>query len=246
MERIREELSIESWVLFGGSWGSTLSVAYAQCHPDRVLALILRGIFMIREQELSWLYERDGAAMLHPEPFQRYLAGLPERLRSARSLMAAYHSILSNENASVERKTAANAWTKWEQTLSTFLKPDEVDEADSAKYTDEENLAFARIESHYFANSGFVEEDGFLLSEEQMKKIRHIRTIIVQGRWDMVCPRKTAFDLAEKFHGSAEVVIVENAGHSTFESGIEQELLQATETIGEEFKNMCNGTVADR
>lgn len=238
MEKIRQELSIERWVLFGGSWGSTLSVAYAQSHPDRVLALILRGIFMIRQQELAWLYERDGVAMLYPEAFQRYVEGLPEHLQSSRNLMTAYHSILSDEEASEQRKVAANAWTKWEQTLSTFPRPDEADEADNAKYTDEENLAFARIESHYFVNGGFVEGDGFLLSEEQMKKIRHLRTIIIQGRWDMVCPRKTAFDLAEIFEGKAEVITVENAGHSTFESGIEQELLKATETIGNEFKNV--------
>lgn len=196
---------------------------------------------MIRRQELAWLYERDGAAMLHPEAFQLYLRGLPEHLRDGDSLMMAFHGILSNETDSEERRIAANAWTKWEQTLSTFPRPGEADEPDNAKYTDEENLAFARIESHYFVNGGFVEEDGFLLSEEQMKKIRHIRTCIVQGRWDMVCPRRTAYDLAVKFEGKADVMIIDNAGHSTFESGIEQELLKATDAIGKEFKALCNG-----
>lgn len=246
MEKIREELRIERWVLFGGSWGSTLSVAYAQCHADRVLALILRGIFMIRKQELAWLYERSGAAMLYPEAFECYVCGLPEHLRDAESLMNAYHSVLSSETASAERKKAANAWTKWEQTLSTFPRRGEADAPANAKYTDEENLAFARIECHYFVNGGFVEQDGFLLAEEQMKKIRHIKTTIVQGRWDMVCPRTTAHDLVGMFEGNVEFVIVDNAGHSTFESGIEQELLKATDSIGKEFKTLCNGGATTR
>lgn len=240
MEKIRKELRVERWVLFGGSWGSTLSVAYAQCHADRVVALILRGIFMIRKQELAWLYERNGAAMLYPEAFERYVSGLPEQLRDTESLMNAYYSVLSSETDSDERKKAANAWTKWEQTLSTFPRPGEAEQPDSAKYTDEENLAFARIECHYFVNGGFVEEDGFLLAEQQMKKIRHIKTYVVQGRWDMVCPRKTAHDLVDKFEGNAEFIIVDNAGHSTFEAGIEQELLKATDDIGKEFETLCN------
>lgn len=236
MERVRESAEVDSWVLFGGSWGSTLAVAYAQEHPDRVVALILRGIFMARSQELRWLYERDGAAMLYPEAFQRYLNGLPVELRGSESLMNAYHTILSQEVESEDRRVAANAWSNWEHTLSSFPKPGENGDDDKPDCEDEENLAFARIECHYFVNRGFFKQDGYLVSEGQMEKIRHIKTFIVQGRWDMVCPRKTAFDLAGMFDPSCvETLIVDEAGHSTFEPGIEEALLNASDKFGKEF-----------
>lgn len=236
METIREACRVDKWVVFGGSWGSTLSVAYAQCHAHRVVALILRGIFMIRKQEVEWLYERNGAAMLYPEAFEKYLRGLPEEMRQAPNLMRAYHKVLSSNVESEERRKAAHAWSGWEHALSCFPRSgEEEEESPMSEYNEEENLAFARIESHYFFNEGFLEEDGFLLSEKQMKKIRHIKAYIVQGRWDMVCPRKTAFELGAMFKGNAETVIVDDAGHSTFEAGIGWELLRATDAVGKEF-----------
>lgn len=242
MEKVREASGIDRWVLFGGSWGSTLSVAYAQCHPDRTVAMILRGIFMIRDHELRWLYERDGAAMLYPEAFERYRKGLPEHLRDSKSLMMAYHDILSSEVSSLERRHAANSWSAWEHALSSFPRPGETsDGSGKSEFTDEEDLAFARIECHYFVNRGFLQEDGFLLSESQMSKIRHIKTCIVQGRWDMVCPRKTALDLATAFGPNAETVIVDQAGHSTFEPGIEHELLKVSNRFGKEYGGSGNG-----
>lgn len=235
MERVREAVNVNRWVLFGGSWGSTLSVAYAQQHPKRVIGLILRGIFLGRDRELRWLYEREGAAMLYPEAFQRYIQGLPPSLRNSESLLHAYHRVLSRKDDSEERRVAANAWSIWEHTLSSFPGGNEkVDEI--CDYGEEENLAFARIENHYFVNKCFFGCDGYLLKEEQMAKIRNIKTYIVQGRWDMVCPRKSAFDLASMFDPRfVKSVIVENAGHSTFEPGIEQALLRASDEFGREF-----------
>lgn len=242
MERVREACHVDRWVVFGGSWGSTLSVAYAQCHPRRVIAMILRGIFMARKQEVEWLYERNGAAMLYPEAFEKYLNGLPEELREERNLMKAYYKVLGSELNSEERRRAANAWSEWERTLSCFPTGAETDdESAESDSTEEETLAFARIECHYFVNKGFMEEDGFLLSEKEMSKIQHIKTYIVQGRWDMVCPRKTAYDLARMFRGNAETIIVDNAGHSTFERGIEEELVKASELVGKQFGGMLNG-----
>lgn len=242
MDRVREVSDTERWILFGGSWGSTLAIAYAQEHPDRVLGLILRGIFLSRGCELRWLYEREGVAMLYPEAFKRYLRGLPAELQNSESLMKAYHSILSREQADEERRIAANAWSQWEHTLSSFPHPENIsDEISFAGYTDEENLAFARIESHYFINGCFFEEDGFLLSEERMAKIRHIKTCIVQGRFDMVTPRKSAYDLANMMEAArVQTIIVENAGHSTFEPGIEPALLKATVEFAHEFRWMTD------
>lgn len=280
MDAVRRAAGIDKWILFGGSWGSTLALAYAQEHPDRVLGMILRGIFLSRDQELRWLYERDGIAMLYPEAFNRYVAGLPPRLRNSESLMKAYHSILSKEENTEERQVAANAWSLWEYTLSSFPRiekdsstchviyntPSNRDDQqqrhrhgtaqsndvnnnhqqtltssldfnpDVLDYTDNDNLAFARIESHFFVNGCFFDSDGMLLNEQRMARVRHIKTRIVQGRWDFVCPRKTAFDLANMFdHSAVETHIIDNAGHSTFEPGIEEALLRATADFAREF-----------
>lgn len=238
IERVREAANIHKWILFGGSWGSTLSIAYAQQYPNRIIALILRGIFLARKHELDWLYERHGAAMLYPEAFQQYLAGLPPELRHSDSLLMAYNHVLCQKENKEERQCAANAWSLWEHTLSSFArankKSDETDDTDDTE--DEDNLAFARIENHYFVNNCFFSSDGFLLKEEQMEKIKSIKTFIIQGRWDMVCPRKSAYDLCNMFNPeNVKVVLVENAGHSTFEPGIEQALLHASDIFGQEF-----------
>lgn len=246
MERVREAAGIDRWVLFGGSWGSTLAVAYAQEHPNRVIGMILRGIFLARESEIEWLYGRNGAAMLFPEAHEAYIAGLPEEVRDSDDMIEAYYNLLAQENNSEERRLAANSWSNWERTLSTFPRPERNDDqtADDGEEVksdngDEENLAFARIEAHYFFNKVFLKEDGYLLKESQMRKIKHIKTCIVQGRWDFVCPRKSSHDLAQMMSPDCvDVVIVENAGHSTFEPGIEAALLDATDSFGREFGSL--------
>lgn len=221
-------------MLFGGSWGSTLCVAYAETHPERVLAMVLRGIFLSRQVEIEWLYENRGAAMLYPEAFAAYMDGLPKRVRGAGGrIMDRFYELLCGEGDTEERRVAANAWSWWEHCLSTF--PVRGGETGGGEYSDEENLAFARLECHYFMNAGFFAEDGFLLKENQIRKIRHIKTYIVQGRWDMVCPRKTAYDLKEGIGENAEIVIVDNSGHSAFEPAIEKELLKFTDRVARDL-----------
>ncbi|CAN8071176.1 unnamed protein product [Agarophyton chilense] len=235
MERVREAAGIDCWILFGGSWGSTLSIAYAQEHPHRVLGMILRGIFLSRKQELEWLYGPNGAAMLYPEAYDDFLTGLPKDMRDAEHIIDTFYSILSQEDNNEERRIAANAWSNWERSLSSFQRQDTLDDFDNDS-SDDENLAFARLEAHYFVHSSFLTEDDYLLKESQMQKIRYIKTCIVQGRWDVVCPRKSAYDLARMFDPRCvEVVLVDNAGHSTFEPGIEEALLEATDSFGKEF-----------
>lgn len=245
MDAIRKATQVSKWVLFGGSWGSTLALVYAQEYPERVAGLILRGIFLLRKQELDWLYGRNGAAMLYPEAFQSYLGGLPEHKRNEQCLMTTYYEILASDKDTAERNHAAKAWSQWELALSCFPRTHE--DADGVLqpmeefeevYSDLENLIFARIEAHFFVHGGFLKEDGELLSEERMAKVRHIKTCIVQGRWDMVCPRKSAYDLKQMLSESAELIIVENAGHSTFEPGIEQALLEASDRFGEELRDV--------
>ncbi|KAI0563317.1 Proline iminopeptidase [Gracilaria domingensis] len=240
MERVREAAGIESWILFGGSWGSTLSIAYAQEHPHRVLGMILRGIFLSRKQELDWLYGPNGAAMLFPEAYDAFLSGLPEVMRDSEDVIDTFYTILSQEENNEERRIAANAWSNWERSLSSFQRTDAPEDIDN-DYCDDENLAFARIEAHYFVNKGFLTEDDYLVKESQMQKIKCIKTCIIQGRWDTVCPRKSAYDLAGMFDPRCvEVILIDNAGHSTFEPGIEAALLDATDAFGKEFGSLAN------
>lgn len=225
MEALRATLGIESWALFGGSWGSTLSLAYAQTHPERVTALVLRGIFAVRRAEVDWLYERQGAAMLAPVEFSEYVRGLPERLRDAPRLLDAFDEVF-NATDEDEKAAAAVAWSSWEGATSYFHKP-----PGSLKYSDPGFAAvFARIECHYFKNAGFFPRDGYLLEKENLDKIRHIPTAIVQGRWDIVCPLRTAQDLASALP-EASFTVVEGAGHSAFEPGTASELVRATDRL---------------
>lgn len=246
MELIRKEIGVEKWLLFGGSWGSTLALAYAQTHPERCHALVLRGIFTLRQAELDWFYERHGAAMLYPDAFDKYVAGLPAELQESPSLLDAFHGILTGNDQAALNK-AAVAWSTWEGTLSTFPRPVSTltnvaatsTKDDSAKkvskYSDAQfALAFARIESHYFFNKGFFPE-GHVLSAKRMEAIRNIKGVIVQGRWDMVCPQKTAHDLKKAWGDAAELIVVEGAGHSTFEPGIAERLVEATNRFAKEF-----------
>lgn len=219
MEKIRETLGIDKWVVFGGSWGSTLALAYAIKHADRVLALILRGIFLLRKQEIDWFYQR-GASILFADAWEGYLAPIPPEERG--DLVMAYHKRLTSSDPAV-RLEAAKAWSVWEGSTSyLFPNPDSI----SSTGEDEFSLAFARIENHYFVNKGFFETDAWLL--ENVGKIRHIPAVIVQGRYDVVCPMESAWDLHRAWP-EADLKLVPDAGHSAFEKGILHELIEAAD-----------------
>ena len=225
IERLRAALGIEAWgVVFGGSWGSTLALAYAQAHADRVRALVLRGIFCLRKVELDFFYEAGGAHMLYPDAWEAFLAPIPEAERG--DLTKAYHARLTSADAAT-RGAAAKAWSVWEGVTSK-LHPD----GDfAAHYADEAfALAFARIENHYFVHKGFFAEDGQLLLPHNVAKIRHIPAVIVQSRYDVVCPMATAWEL-HKAWPEAAFKLVPDAGHSAFEPGVQRELLNATDSF---------------
>ncbi len=221
MERLREHLGIERWQLFGGSWGSTLSLAYAQQHPSRVTELVLRGIFLLRRREILWYYQ-EGASRIFPEAWQEYLAPIPRDERE--DMVGAYYKRLTSSQQDV-RMAAARAWSTWEGSTSRLI-PD----ADLIKRTGEDQFAeaFARIECHYFINGGFFENDGALL--ENIARIQHLPAIIVQGRYDVVCPAESALELHRAWPGS-QLLVVPDAGHSALEPGITAQLVAATESF---------------
>ncbi|XP_052246964.1 probable proline iminopeptidase isoform X2 [Dreissena polymorpha] len=217
IERLREELAIEKWVVFGGSWGSTLALTYAEKHPDRVKALILRGIFTLRRKELLWFYQ-EGASYCFPDAMDEYVKPIPEVERG--DLMGAYHRRLTCEDENV-RTECAKAWSKWEMATSRLhVDPTLLQRAEEDSWA----LQFARIECHYFVNGGWFETEGWIL--DNVDKIRHIPTTIVQGRYDMVCPAVTAWDLHKAFP-EAEFHWVPDAGHSNKEPGTQSKLLDA-------------------
>jgi proline iminopeptidase len=219
IERIRTHLGIDRWQVFGGSWGSTLALAYAQTHPDHVTELVLRGIFMLRRWELEWFYQK-GCDALYPDAWETYLNAIPEAEHG--DLMSAYHRRLISSDAQVRVK-AARAWSVWEGATS-YLWQDPAHIQSSGE--DEFALAFARIECHYFVHGGFFEHDDQLL--RNVARIRKIPAVIVQGRYDEVCPMRSAWDLHRAWP-EADLRIVQDAGHSAFEPGNISELVQATD-----------------
>lgn len=228
IETLREELGIDKWLVFGGSWGSTLSLAYSETHPDHVTELVLRGIFMIRKKEIDWFYQQ-GASALYPDAWEAYEQHIPEDERH--DLVSAYYRRLTSDNTD-ERKAAALAWSVWEGSTSKLI-PD-----CGEKYAEDDfSLAFARIECHYFKNSGFFTGPGHPEPQEgeratallsNVDRIRHIPTVIVQGRYDIVCPMMSAWDLHRAFP-EAELNVIDDAGHNCFELGIMDKLLGATD-----------------
>jgi proline iminopeptidase len=219
MERLRRFLDIERWLVFGGSWGSTLALAYAQKHPSRVSELVLRGIFMLRKREIDWFYQ-EGASALFPDRWADYVAAIPRRERD--DLVQAFYRRLTSPNRAT-RLRAARAWSIWEAATS-FLQ---IDEANVAKWGQPEfAVAVARIECHYFVNHGFMRREDQLL--RGVRHIRHIPAVIVQGRYDVVCPMQTAWDLHCRWP-EAEFRVVPDAGHSALEPGITHELVSATD-----------------
>ena len=223
IEIIRQHLEIDKWVVFGGSWGSTLSLSYAITHPDRCKALVLRGIFMIRKKEINWFYQ-DGTSNIYPDAWEHYLSPIPEDERH--DLVAAYYKRLTSNDDSV-RIEAAKAWSIWEASTSKLIQSEESIHAfEDAKVAE----AFARIECHYFTNRGFFDTDEWLL--ENVDKIRHIPTVIVQGRYDVVCPMISAWELHRAFP-EADFEIVQDAGHSMTEKGIAAKLVEYTDKFSE-------------
>lgn len=219
MEAIRRHFGIEKWMLFGGSWGSTLSIAYAEKHPDRVSELVLRGIFLGRKKELDWLYQ-SGASTVFPDFWQAFLAPIPadERL----DMIKAYYARLTSDDEQV-RVEAARAWSLWEGSTSKL----HVDDTLRARFGNPSfAVAIARIECHFFINRCFLNGDSQLLDD--VGKMRNIPCVIVQGRYDMVCPIESAFELHQAWP-EAEFVVVPDAGHSMTEPGIRSALVQAAD-----------------
>ncbi|PJK04370.1 prolyl aminopeptidase [Lysobacteraceae bacterium NML71-0210] len=223
IERLREHLGIDKWQVFGGSWGSTLALAYAQKHPERVTELVLRGIFMLRRWELEWFYQ-EGASRLFPDQFEPYREYIPVDERG--DLMAAYHKRLTSDDEA-ERLEAARRWSIWEGGTSYLRVPEDyADSHGDAHFA----LAFARIENHYFVNKGFFEHDDQLLRDAH--RIADIPGVIVHGRYDVVCPVANAWDL-HKVWPKAELTITPTAGHSAFEAENIDALVRATDQFAD-------------
>ena len=219
IERLREHLGIERWQVFGGSWGSTLALAYAQAHPRRVTELVLRGIFMLRRWELEWFYQ-EGASRLFPDAWRHYIEAIPPVERH--DLISAYHRRLTSEDEAV-RLAAARAWSIWEGGTSYLrIPPDYAQTHGDPAFA----LAFARIENHYFVNGGFFEVEDQLLRDAH--KIADIPGVIVHGRYDVVCPIQNAWDL-HKVWSKSELVISPASGHSAFEPENVDALVRATD-----------------
>jgi proline iminopeptidase len=218
MERLREHLGITRWQVFGGSWGSSLALAYAQTHPERVTELILRGIFMVRPFEIYWYYQ-EGASLLFPDLWEKFIAPIPPSEQD--DLVTAFHSRLNDPDPAV-RLPAAQAWSVWEGSTISLLPDDDVIKEHSG---DDYAVTFARIENHYFANEGFFEEDQLL---RDVDKIRHLPCVIVQGRYDIATPAATAWDLHRAWP-EAEFHLVADAGHAYTEPGILHHLIEATD-----------------
>ena len=219
IEKIRKHLSIDNWVVFGGSWGSTLSLAYSQTHPDSCKGLILRGIFLVRKKELDWFYQ-EGANNIFPDRWESFLEPIPVEKRD--NLMQAYYEILTGEDHS-KKIEAAKAWSTWEGSTVRLLQ----DENFISDFSDDKFAeAFARIECHYFMNNCWFDSDNHLI--ENMHKIRHIPGVIIHGRYDIICPVIQAWDLY-KVWPEADLHIIPDAGHSIFEDGIKNKILEYTD-----------------
>lgn len=219
IEKLRNHLSISKWAVFGGSWGSTLALSYAIKHPDFCTELFLRGIFLLRKKEIDWFYQ-VGCSKIYPDAWEEYVKPIP--LDERHDFVSAFYKRLTSEDANI-RKAAARAWSIWEGSTSKLIPESDI----VARFGDDEFAdAFARIECHYFINKGFFSEDNFLLNN--IDKIRHIPTVIVQGRYDVVCPAESAWDLHRAFP-EAEFHLIADAGHSLSEKGITDALIKATE-----------------
>ena len=218
IEKIRSHLNINKWHVFGGSWGSTLALTYAITYPSRVSGLILRGIFLCRPSEIKWFYQ-EGASQLFPDFWEDYYNHIPAEERN--DFVKAYYKRLTSEDSKT-RLDAARIWSKWESSTSfLYVKPSAIENYDEP----EKALPFARIECHYFINNSFFPTDNYIL--ENIDKIKHIPGIIVQGRYDVVCPTRSAWDL-HKAWPEAKLIVVPDAGHAASEPGTKSSLIEAT------------------
>lgn len=223
MERIRKFLGVDKWILFGGSWGSTLSLVYAQTYPQSVLGMILRGIFLCRRSEIEWFYQ-GGAAKIFPDHWQEFISIIPENERN--NMVAAYYKRLTGENE-LARMAAAKAWARWEGQTSTLQPNKTVISSYTEPYT---AMSLSRIECHYFMNDSFLEPNQIL---NNMASIKDIPGVIVQGRYDIVCPMESAWELHQSWP-SSELLIVE-AGHSATEQATVDALVRSTISYAEKF-----------
>jgi proline iminopeptidase len=219
IEKLRTELGIERWQVFGGSWGSTLALAYAETHPERVSELVLRGIFLIRKQEIDWFYQR-GASALYADAWEKYVAPIPEAERG--DLLHAFYKRLTGSDREAQM-SAAKAWSIWEGTTSCLMPNRTLIDKTAG---DDFAIAFARIECHYFVHGAWLEGARNLLTN--VGKTRGIPSVIVQGRYDVVCPMESAWALHRAWP-EADLRIVQDAGHSASEPGILHELVEATD-----------------
>ncbi len=221
IEKLRETLHIDTWQVFGGSWGSTLALAYAETHPDRVSELVLRGIFLLREAEIRFFYQ-EGTSWIFPDAWEAYRDHIPEAERG--DLLRAYYKRLTSDDKAVQ-SAAAKVWSVWEGRTSCLIPNAELIARTGG---DEFALAFARIESHFFVNDGWFTGGRELLDPRNIAKIRRIPGVIVQGRYDVVCPAKSAWDL-HRLWPEADLKIIADAGHAASEPGIVHELVSATD-----------------
>jgi proline iminopeptidase len=218
IEKIREHLGIDRWLLFGGSWGSTLALAYAQAHPERVFGLVLRGIFLCRPDEIAWFYQR-GANRLFPDYWEDFESPIDPTERG--DMLSAYHRLLTGQDE-LRRLAAAKAWSTWEGRTATLLPDERVASHFAQPHV---ALSMARIECHYFVNQAFLRPDQLL---EDAGRLASIPGVIVHGRYDAICPFENAWQLHQAWSGS-ELSIVADAGHSATEPGIRRRLVEATD-----------------
>jgi proline iminopeptidase len=225
IEAIRRELGIERWLLFGGSWGSTLALAYAETHPERVVGMVLRGIFLCRDEEIAWFYQ-SGASKIFPDYWEAFIAPIPEAERS--DLLHAYHRRLTGENE-IQRMAVAKAWSIWEGRTASLHPNRAVVSFFSQPHT---ALSLARIECHYFVNHAFLRPNQLL---EEASKLSGIPGVIVQGRYDLICPMTSAWELHQAWQES-ELNVIPDAGHSAAEPGIRSALIETTDRFARELK----------
>ena len=218
IEKIRTILNIKKWMVFGGSWGSTLALAYSQAHPESVSEMILRGIFMLRQKELDWFYQ-EGASKIFPDAWESFVAIIPHKKRA--NLMVAYNEIFNGNDEDLKLEAAIN-WSRWEAATSKLVQNNSLIDEFSDPYF---ALAFALIENHYFINKGFLNSEDQLI--KGIEKIRHIPAKIIQGRYDVVCPMETAYEVYKEWP-EATLEIAKSSGHSAFEKEIIHLLISAT------------------
>jgi len=227
IEVIRKQLGIDKWVLFGGSWGSTLSLIYAQSYPERVLTMILRGIFLCRAEEINWFYQQ-GANQVFPDYWQDFIK--PLNTEQQKEILKSYSQLL-HDNNEVKQLSAARSWSLWEAACSTLQPSKSI----RSHFTDAHTaLSLAKIETHYFINNSFLEKNQILA---QMDKLKDVSGIIVQGRYDIVCPTTSAWELHQKWPQSRLEIVV-SAGHSAKEASITDALIRATNEVAKEIKKL--------